>query len=145
MTDALGLQSVFTYDAANRLTRVQTPAVNGVAQGTNFTYNANGDLTSQTDARGNVVTYEYDVNGNLTLQRDQAGNTLTRTYGSLNEPLSETLYFTPDPDGAGAATASQPATTRYVYDAENHLRSGSARKVGCRSTATTPRATSSAP
>ncbi|MFT3736037.1 MAG: hypothetical protein QM776_13595 [Rhodocyclaceae bacterium] len=122
ITDPLGKNTVYTYDTAGQLTNILAPAVGGVSQSLSYAYNANGDLTSQTDAKGQTVAYTYDANGNVTLQRDAAGNTVTRTYGSKNELLSETVYLTPDPDGAGSASASQPLTTRYVYDSKNHLR-----------------------
>src|SRR4029453_13017168 len=50
------------------------------------------------------------------------GNTVTRTFSTLNQMLTETRYRTADPDGAGAQSASDPLTTRYVYDANSRLR-----------------------
>ncbi len=125
VTDGLGNQTLLTYDSANRLTTVKAPTVGGVTPTTTFAYNTNGDVTSITDARNNTTVFQYDTRGNLTLKRDALGNTVTRIYdttGTRNLLLSETLYTTPDPDGAGAATASGPLVTRYVYDTNLHLR-----------------------
>ena len=123
LTDALGLATVFTYDTANRLTRITAPAVTGqTAQSVQFGYDADGNVTTVTDAKGNAVTYQYSAQGLLTLQRDAAGNTVTRTYTAANQLESETVYFTPDPDGAGAALPGQPATARYIYDSAQRLR-----------------------
>jgi len=86
LTDALGLATVFTYDTANRLTRITAPAVTGqTAQSVQFGYDADGNVTTVTDARGNAVTYQYNAQGLLTLQRDAAGNTVTRTYTAANQ------------------------------------------------------------
>ncbi len=123
MTDPLGLVTVLAYDASSRLTSVTGPAVGGASQVVIHAYDANGNVTQVTDARGNVVTYGYDASGNRTLERDSAGNTVTRTYGSKNELLTETVYLVPDPDGAGTGQPASPLTTRYVYNAAaDHLR-----------------------
>ncbi len=87
-----------------------------------YAYDANGNVTSVTDARGNVVAYEYDASGNRTLERDAAGNTVTRVFGAKNELLAETAYLVADPDGAGAAQPGAPLTARYVYDTNDHRR-----------------------
>ncbi|WP_198156104.1 hypothetical protein, partial [Herbaspirillum autotrophicum] len=65
-----------------------------------------------------VLDMQYDERGNQILQRDGAGNTITRTYNAANQVVTETHYAQAD-DGAGA---TQPATTRYVYDNGNLLR-----------------------
>lgn len=124
ITDALSQVTKMTYDTAGQLTRLELPPAQSgePTQNIYYTYNANGDLLTVKDASNAVATYEYDTNGDLTLQRDPAGNTITRTYGTNNELLTETRYAVADPDGSGALQAGEPATTRYAYDAENHLR-----------------------
>ncbi|MDQ0072702.1 YD repeat-containing protein [Variovorax boronicumulans] len=117
VTDPMGLVSVYSYDAAGQLTQIKAPPVGGVSQLTLFSYDASGNVTLVTDPQGFAVTMQYDANGNQTLQRDAAGNTITRTYDARNQLLTETVYLTPDPDGAGTGLPSQPLTTRYVYDA----------------------------
>jgi YD repeat-containing protein len=141
-TDTTGQTTTLTYDANKQLTQIALPAAQtgATAQTLNFTYNSNGDVLTVADGSGNVTTYEYldnngtsNVNGNVTRIRDQAGNTITRTYdltGAVantnsaltNRVLTETRYFVPDPDGAGASQPSGSFTTRYAYDANGHLR-----------------------
>lgn len=120
--DALGNITVYNSDLQGHLKTVVEPAVNGTSQTLIYNYDADGNVATTTDAAGNQTTYAYDANGNQTLQRDAAGNTVTRTYGSKNELLTETIYATPDPDGSGALQPGTPLTTRYAYDANNHLR-----------------------
>lgn len=124
ITDASGQSVQLHYDAAKQLTRiVAPPAVSGgAAQTRQFAYNSVGDVTLVTDGLGDSSSFEYDLAGNLILSRDALGNTVTRTYGEQNELLTETVWHIPDPDGAGAATAGAPSTTRFAYDSELHLR-----------------------
>jgi len=111
MTDALGNATSFQVDGQGQLSQVTTPAATA-----NFYYSPTGDLTKVVDGLVHGVTMEYDSRGNQTVQRDAVGNTVTRTYDTRNQLLTETLYVLPDPDGNGAAAASQALTTRYVYD-----------------------------
>ena len=104
------------------MTEIRTPAVGGAPLSTRFAYDASGNLASVTDARDNTVSYGYDGNGNRVLERDALGNTVTRTFSALNQMLTETRYRTPDPDGAGPQSASDPLTTRYAYDENARLR-----------------------
>ncbi len=122
VTDPLRLATVLAYDTAGQLTSITAPPVGGVSQVVSYAYDANGNVTQATDARGNTVVYQYDANDNRTLERDAAGNTVTRVFGAKNELLAETSYLVPDPDGAGAGQPASPLTARYVYDANNHLR-----------------------
>ncbi|HEX7635654.1 MAG TPA: hypothetical protein VF427_10295, partial [Noviherbaspirillum sp.] len=122
-TDPLGFVTTYDYDAKGQLVKLTGPSVNGVRQVTQYTYDANGNVTRIVDGEGHTVVMEYDGNGNQTLQRDNAGNTIVRSFGArFNELLTETVYAVPDPDGAGAGKPAQPLTTRYVYTDTNLLR-----------------------
>jgi large repetitive protein len=124
ITDPMGQVSKLTYDAQGQLTRLEQPAASSgaTAQVSTFAYNANGDVTSVTDAAGDTTTYQYDANGNLVFRQDAAGNTTTWTYDTqYNQVLTETQWLTPDPDGAGSGTYGTPVTTRYAYTAERRL------------------------
>jgi YD repeat-containing protein len=120
--DPVGIQTVLTYDSAGKLIQVQATGADGQTQSMVYTYDADGNVLTAKDALNNLTTYGYDGNGNLILSRDAAGNTVTRTYGANNQVLTETVYLSPDPDGAGSAPATLPLTSRYTYDANNHLR-----------------------
>jgi YD repeat-containing protein len=87
----------------------------GVQQIRMFTYNARGDVISVDDGQGQRVAMQYDAAGNLVLRRDALGNTVVRSFNTTNQLVSETVYLTPDPDGAGAARASVPLTSHYIY------------------------------
>jgi len=123
ITDQQGQVTTMAYDTSSRLTQITLPAAQSgaTAQSLSFTYNANGDVLTKTDGSGNVTTYAYDSNGNATLVRDQAGNTVARTYDSTNHLLTETRYFTPDPDGSGSGQPSGSFTTRYAYTSTGDL------------------------
>ncbi|MDB5874632.1 MAG: LysM peptidoglycan-binding protein [Ramlibacter sp.] len=122
VVDPLGTSTVFTYDASNRLTNITGPAITGgTSQSTSYAYDTDSNVISQTDALGNVITYEY-ANGNQTLQRDSLGNTITRTFGTKNELLTQALYTGADPDGAGTGTPTGAMTTHYAYDTSDRLR-----------------------
>ncbi|MDK2125911.1 LysM peptidoglycan-binding domain-containing protein [Parachitinimonas caeni] len=115
--------TLYTYDGEQRLLSVTAPTTSAGAQSVGFEYDAAGNLYRSTDAQGNVVTYSYDAAGNQTSQQDALGNRIERSYGSANQLLTETSFAVPDPDGvAGAATASQPMTTRFAYDSQLNLR-----------------------
>lgn len=122
VTDPLGNASLYGYDEQGRLINLQGPSIDGGRQSTSYSYDADGNVASQTDARSNSTSYQYDASGNQILQRDAAGNTIRRSYNGRNQLVSETVYMAPDPDGAGALQPGLPQTTRYAYDAANHLR-----------------------
>ncbi|MEA3063742.1 MAG: hypothetical protein QOJ27_170, partial [Sphingomonadales bacterium] len=104
--------------AARQLVKITAPPAyaGAPAQTVQFGYNDKGDLISVTDGAGSAATYAYDSSGNLISETDRLGNVITRTYGSKNELLTETRY------GSNAGSADAALTTRYAYDAENHLR-----------------------
>ncbi|ALN92397.1 LysM peptidoglycan-binding domain-containing protein [Lysobacter gummosus] len=112
ITDPLGQDTILSYDDQGRLLQTSSPAVAGVRQTQVFTYNADGQVAIIRDGLNNEVKYTYDAAGNLIKQEDAIGTIVERTFGSDNQLLSETV------SGPNTVTA----TTRYVYDAEQHLR-----------------------
>jgi len=112
ITDPLGGKTVLGYDAQGRLERVESPSVGGVQQVETYGYDAAGQVAWTRDARGLQTRFFYDGHGQLTRREDDLGTVLTRTYSAAHLLVSETLI--------GTNTAA--ATTRYVYDAEGHLR-----------------------
>ncbi|MFC4312678.1 DUF6531 domain-containing protein [Steroidobacter flavus] len=125
VADAAGRVTSYFQNAAGRLTSVLAPEMAGARIETRYDYDADGNVISIVEdpsGLNRVRTLEYDEHGNLLLTRDSAGVTVTRTYDADNQLVTETSYLQADPDGAGGATASQPLTTRYIYDSEQHLR-----------------------
>lgn len=124
ITDPSGAQTRLTYDAGGQLLQIQQPALTaGAGQPvTKFEYNTAGDvirISSYRDlaqlAANNAASetrYSHDDNGNVKEVTDALGNVVTRVYGDRNQLLSETSTI----------AAGVTATTRYVYDYENHLR-----------------------
>jgi YD repeat-containing protein len=125
ISDPLGFVTSFTSDASGRLTGMLSPTTGGARVERRYAYDADGNVTQVTDdpsGLNRITIFQYDANGNLTLSRDSLGNTVSRTYSATNQLLTETVYTTPDPDGSGSGQPSGALTTRYAYDAEDHLR-----------------------
>ncbi|MFE4330025.1 DUF6531 domain-containing protein [Streptomyces sp. NPDC056831] len=111
--DAAGTVTRFTYDAADRLTRAQTPtsvlALERDATGRlltetvdgrtmRFGYDRHGELISRTTPTGALTSYGYDAGGNrarvavaghaIDFTRDVLGHELTRTFGPPAAPVT---------------------------------------------------------
>jgi RHS repeat-associated protein len=65
-TDGLGHTTSYTYDANSNLTSETQPSVSGGTPTTSYTYNNFGEVLTATDPLGHVTTNTYDANGNLT-------------------------------------------------------------------------------
>ena len=105
--DALGGETLYTYDVQTRTTKIIDPLGNITyhhfddhlrliqeddARGysAHYIYDERGNLVSVTDKRGNVTTYEYDLNGNIIRKTEPLGRVTTATYDSNNNPLTKT-------------------------------------------------------
>ncbi len=107
------------YDVNGNLTKITAPpAYSGAAaQVWQFAYNANGDVTSTTDALGKITAYSnFTANGLAQTVTDRIGNATTRTFDATNHVLSETW------NGIDATGASVSQTIRYVYNNKGDLR-----------------------
>ncbi|MEW8692850.1 MAG: RHS repeat-associated core domain-containing protein [Candidatus Thiodiazotropha endolucinida] len=122
--DRTGLTASFTYDANDRLIRIDDRSGNSILT---YTYNASDQLSDIQDNSGRRVEYHYigelltevvDVRGNTT-QYDYQNNRLTRItdqenriteigYGNTGRVASETRI---DTDGTRSVTSY-----RYDYD-----------------------------
>jgi RHS repeat-associated protein len=123
-----GLTWSFTYDGAGN--RMGLTAPNGTS--TQYTYLANNWLASITDRApgGAVITsvaYTYDANGNRTTQSDPSGQTtygydaLNRLTGAAYPGTYGTWGWTYDQVGNRTSQTSPSGTTSYTYDANNRL------------------------
>jgi RHS repeat-associated protein len=122
-TDALNHVTSYTYDAnGNRLT--ETNATGTVT----YTYNGFGEVLTRTDQLNFVTTNVYDGIGNLLTTTDALNNSTTFTYNSRGQLLTATdargKVNTFTYDVSGNLTQSKDAdniTTFFFYDARSRL------------------------
>lgn len=102
-TNRLGEATRFTFDAGERLTRVDYLADGSVET---FGYDAAGNRNA---AANGAVSYalQYDRLNRLTSKTDSRGRALGFTYDHVGNILTKTTY--------------QGSTTSYVYNAANRL------------------------
>lgn len=148
-TNPQGVVSKYEYDADGNRTKVIKDYGGASQSTTTYAYDAQGNLTSVTDALGNTTQYEYDANGNLTRITDPLGNVTTYTYDSRGNRLAEadalgntttfaydlmdrlltttdalgntTTYACDENGNRTSQTGANGNTTTYVYDAYNRL------------------------
>jgi len=134
-TDALGNKTTYTYDGlGRRLTRV---AARGNAKGskpseytTTYAYDAAGNRLSVTDPLGRKRSWTYDADGNVATATDANNRTTTYGYDALNRttslerPGGSILTSGYDPNGnlVSQSDGLKNATT-YTYDAHDRLES----------------------
>jgi RHS repeat-associated protein/uncharacterized repeat protein (TIGR01451 family) len=120
-TDQLGNVRTVTYDD-NFSPQSITDTVNGSpAVIESFHYNPDG--TKQADALGfdltvlptKATTYTYDANGNLASETDPLGRTTSYSYDNLGLPRSLTRPL-PAPTGHAPTGSTASNTTSYLYD-----------------------------
>lgn len=119
ITDPVNLVTELRYNADGSLASVTTPPGGEWAQGpqvTSFTYTANGDVASTTDALGRTTSFTFDGNGNSLTGTDRLGNVVTRTFDADNRLRTETRT------GSDRGSAAALHTDRYVYDQLGRLR-----------------------
>jgi RHS repeat-associated protein len=126
----------FNYDSLNRLASVIDNTGNTAQQ---YSYTANGKLSTFTDARGNATSYtydgfdrlsqttypigstgthttessSYDANDNVLNRITRAGDTISLAYDTLNRLCSKTIATSPT---ACTATSSASPTVWYGHD-----------------------------
>ena len=105
--DVLG-QEVCEASANATVARVSCPGAGQPRTGdtTTYAYDADGELTSETDPLGNTTTSAYDADGNQTQVTDPLGNVTLTTYDADGRTTQVTT-------GYGSSVAS---TTTYAYD-----------------------------
>jgi len=120
----LSKETTFTYEANGNLSS-QTDANSDT---TNFGYNSNGDLTSVTDPLSHTLSYTYDDVGNMLTQTDANSHTTSLAYDQLNRltsvtnALSQQTTFGYDANGnLTSTTDAESNTTTNSYDALNRL------------------------
>ena len=128
ITDTLGNQYQYAYDANGNLASVSYPSIATPAQ---YQYDPTHLLTQETDQRGNIAgTTTYDADGRLQSVTDAVGETVSYAYD-----LSTTSVSITQPDG-GIVTVQDDSygrvlslidalgnVNKYTYDANNNLTS----------------------
>lgn len=83
ITDRLGNQTVFEYDAAGNVVYLR----NAEGGETHRTFDDNGNVLTETTAQGTNI-YEYDADNNLKQVTDAFGNVTKLTYNQLGQVTS---------------------------------------------------------
>jgi RHS repeat-associated protein len=129
-------KTTMVYDNAGNLLTATAPASLSSAQKI-FTYDAQNNVKTVTDARSKQTVYGYDTAGNLnsvTLDGQPVasanynaqgqmlesfdGNGKKTTYSNYDPSGNPKTVTAPDPDGAGPIPA---AVTKYTYDAMGNV------------------------
>lgn len=109
VTDALNRVSKYFFDTStgrNVVTRIEGSCACGSSQVSQWTYDDQLNVTSQTDGLNHTTTFSYDASGNRLTQTNATG-TVTYTYNSLGQILT--------------MTDQMSGTWTYTYDAHGNL------------------------
>lgn len=128
VTDPLGTVRGYAYALAKgvrKITGLTQPCAScggGTAQAT--TYDANGNVSSDTDFNGNRTNYTYDATRNLETSRTEgltssgATTAVTRTITTTWHPTFRLPATITEPDGNGGSRV-----TTFTYDTDGNLTS----------------------
>lgn len=109
----------FEYDTKGNLIKTTDPVQRTLAKATNYTYNPDGTVKTQTDANGRTTTYAtYDANGLPTTVIDAKGQTTKLGYDD-----DGLLRWTQDPIHA-SYTTGDPRGFRNYFDYDSFHRLG---------------------
>ncbi len=141
-TKGNGLETVYGYDAAGRIASLTNQLADAsTVSFFNYTYDPNNNISSMTTSQG-TTAYSYDADSQLQSASYPSGRTAGYTYdaagnresynnngtnityaaNSMNEYTQAggvTLLY--DADGNLTNRTDSSGTTRYQYDAEDHL------------------------
>jgi RHS repeat-associated protein len=122
LVDPLGHATSFTYNA-NGQVLTMTDARAGTEIGSQSTvantYFANGNLHETIDALGNVTTYDYDPNGNRTSETRRV-TVIEAEGGTTSQTLVTLMEYSASGSLQNSTDASGHITT-FVPDANNNL------------------------
>jgi YD repeat-containing protein len=118
-TYTLYATTLYTYDPRDLLTQVMD---NEAGLQTSINYNGFGRKYSMNDPDMGSWSYGYDALGNLTSQTDARGCTITVAYDDLNRPISKTY------SGPGACDPTPDVT--YTYDSTTGGNEGIGHRTG---------------
>lgn len=113
--DPDGLNTTYSYDGLGNATGVQSPDTGA----TGYIYDAAGNVTQRTDAKGTVSNSTYDALNRRTATT-YADGTLNVAYG-YDEPNSVTGCPASYPTGRLTRIIETAVTTIYCYDARGNV------------------------
>jgi RHS repeat-associated protein len=121
-----GTTTFYTYNLDNEVTEVQVQSDGNVVEDAQTAYDADGNVTSQTNADGDTTTYSYNQLNQQTSSTSPLGATTSNTYDPDGNVLTST-----DPGGDVTTNAYNPdgspikitysdgtPTVTYGYDAD---------------------------
>jgi RHS repeat-associated protein len=130
-----GVETDYSYDRRNRLTRIETRDDTGtVLLGLTYTHNDNGTRARISEDSGRVVDYAYDAldrlieeavtdaavgNRTTSWSYDDVGNRLTETTNSVAG--TEMVTYSYDANDRLQSETGPAGTTTYDYDANGNL------------------------
>jgi RHS repeat-associated protein len=120
-TDKLGKVTTYAFDANGNLTSI-TQAAGSLNLTTSFTYDSFGELTATTDPLGHTTQFRYDAFGNLISEIDPLGHSSQSQYDaigrpiSVSDPLGRTKTMTYDALNFIRETDAAGAIRRFEYD-----------------------------
>jgi RHS repeat-associated protein len=124
--DPLGQSTIFTYNDQGQVTSETDP----MGHTTLRTYDDNGLLLAETNPLGQVTKFTYDSNENMLTTTDPAGNVTSFTYNShdqetsTTDPLGHTKTFGYDARGnLISVTDAMGYVTQYTYDLRGEVTS----------------------
>lgn len=127
-TDPNGNRTAYTYDANNRVSSMQSGLrydsstgtyhclTNNTCPTTSYTYDASGNLKTETDPRGHVTTYTYDADNRLISVTTPLGEKTTYGYDTVGDQTTVV-----DPRGNVTGANSVDYTTTSAYDKNGNL------------------------
>jgi RHS repeat-associated protein len=132
VTDALGNQTVITYDNNASITAIKRP----LDKVTSIGYDDNLNVTSIVDGNSQQSSLTYDDRGNLLTLTDARGNLVTFTYDpvfnqitGITDANNITTIFSYDASGNHQATTYPDGSTEsFTYDALGNPTSRTDRK-----------------
>jgi RHS repeat-associated protein len=125
ITDAMGKTTRYTYDLVNNITTTIHPDNTGT---TIQQFDSNGLLLNEIDPLGRPRSFTYDANRNKRTETDALNKTTTYDYDSnghlksISDPLNRTISFVNNEHGQPISATDQLSKVRsFSYDGSSNL------------------------
>ncbi len=125
VSDPAGRTWSFAYSAANDLTSIIYPLLEGQNPARTLTYDAGHNILSETDLRGNVWTCIYDTQERLVVWRNPHNNTTTYAYGptatTITLPGGQQIVHNYSSGLLASEVDAAGFSESYLYDAAKNV------------------------